>query len=39
MAALRWTTWWAGVVRVGCAAYTTEEEVERVVEGVKRLAR
>jgi len=29
----------AGVVRVGCAAYTTEEEVERVVEGVKRLAR
>lgn len=27
-----------GLVRAGCACYTTEEEVERLVEGVKRLA-
>jgi len=24
-------------VRAGCAAYTTAEEVERLVEGVRRL--
>ncbi len=28
-----------GVVRAGCAAYTTEEEVERLVEGVREIAR
>ena len=28
-----------GVVRVGCSCYTTEEEVDRVVEGVKEIAR
>jgi cysteine desulfurase family protein (TIGR01976 family) len=27
-----------GLVRAGCACYTTEEEVERLVEGVKLLA-
>jgi selenocysteine lyase/cysteine desulfurase len=26
-----------GLVRAGCACYTSEEEVERLVEGVKRL--
>jgi cysteine desulfurase family protein (TIGR01976 family) len=28
-----------GVVRVGCSCYTTEEEVDRVVEGVREIAR
>lgn len=28
-----------GLVRAGCACYTTSEEVERLVEGVRRLAR
>jgi selenocysteine lyase/cysteine desulfurase len=28
-----------GLVRAGCAAYTTAEEVERLVEGVARVAR
>jgi cysteine desulfurase family protein (TIGR01976 family) len=28
-----------GLVRAGCAAYTTEDEVDRLVEGVARLAR
>src|SRR4029077_18555499 len=28
-----------GVVRAGCACYTTEEEVERLLEGVRRIAR
>ncbi|MGN6393099.1 MAG: cysteine desulfurase-like protein [Gemmatimonadales bacterium] len=28
-----------GLVRAGCACYTTEEEVDRLVEGVGRLAR
>jgi cysteine desulfurase family protein (TIGR01976 family) len=28
-----------GLVRAGCAAYTTAEEVERLLEGVTRLAR
>jgi len=27
-----------GLVRAGCAAYTTDEEVDRLVEGVRRLA-
>jgi len=27
-----------GLVRAGCACYTTEEEVERLVEGVRLLA-
>jgi cysteine desulfurase family protein (TIGR01976 family) len=27
-----------GLVRVGCACYTTEEEVERVLDGVRRLS-
>jgi selenocysteine lyase/cysteine desulfurase len=27
-----------GVVRAGCAAYTTEEEVDRLVEGVREIA-
>jgi cysteine desulfurase family protein (TIGR01976 family) len=27
-----------GLVRVGCAAYTTDEEVERVIAGVRELA-
>ena len=27
-----------GLVRAGCAAYTTEEEVDRLVEGVQRIA-
>lgn len=26
-----------GLVRAGCAAYTTEEEIERLIEGVKQL--
>jgi cysteine desulfurase family protein (TIGR01976 family) len=26
-----------GLVRAGCAAYTTEEEVERLIDGVRRL--
>jgi selenocysteine lyase/cysteine desulfurase len=28
-----------GVVRVGCSCYTTEEEVDRVIEGVREIAR
>ena len=28
-----------GVVRAGCACYTTEEEVSRLIEGVRELAR
>jgi cysteine desulfurase family protein (TIGR01976 family) len=28
-----------GVVRAGCACYTTSEEVERLVEGVRRIAK
>ena len=28
-----------GLVRAGCAAYTTEEEVDRLVEGVRELKR
>jgi selenocysteine lyase/cysteine desulfurase len=28
-----------GLVRVGCACYTTEEEVERLIEGVRSLTR
>jgi cysteine desulfurase family protein (TIGR01976 family) len=28
-----------GLVRVGCACYTTEEEIERVVQGVRTIAR
>jgi cysteine desulfurase family protein (TIGR01976 family) len=28
-----------GVVRVGCSCYTTEEEIDRVIEGVKEIAR
>jgi cysteine desulfurase family protein (TIGR01976 family) len=28
-----------GVVRVGCSAYTTEDEIARVVDGVKAIAR
>jgi cysteine desulfurase family protein (TIGR01976 family) len=28
-----------GVVRAGCAAYTTEEEVDRLVEGVREIAK
>jgi cysteine desulfurase family protein (TIGR01976 family) len=27
-----------GLVRAGCACYTTEEEVERLIDGVKRIA-
>lgn len=27
-----------GLVRIGCACYTTDEEVERVVEGVRQVA-
>jgi selenocysteine lyase/cysteine desulfurase len=27
-----------GVVRAGCACYTTEEEVDRLIEGVRRIA-
>jgi len=27
-----------GLVRAGCAAYTTEAEVERLLEGVRALA-
>jgi len=27
-----------GLVRAGCAAYTTAQEVERLVEGVRGLA-
>jgi selenocysteine lyase/cysteine desulfurase len=27
-----------GVVRAGCACYTTEDEIERLLEGVRRLA-
>jgi selenocysteine lyase/cysteine desulfurase len=26
-----------GLVRAGCACYTSEDEVERLVEGVKKL--
>jgi selenocysteine lyase/cysteine desulfurase len=29
----------AGVVRAGCACYTSEDEVERLIEGVCALAR
>jgi selenocysteine lyase/cysteine desulfurase len=28
-----------GLVRLGCACYTTEEEVERAVEGVRTIAK
>ena len=28
-----------GLVRAGCACYTTTDEVDRLVEGVRRLAR
>jgi cysteine desulfurase family protein (TIGR01976 family) len=28
-----------GVVRVGCSCYTTEEEIDRVIDGVKEIAR
>ena len=28
-----------GVVRAGCACYTTTEEVERLVDGVREIAR
>jgi len=28
-----------GVVRIGCSCYTTEEEVDRVIEGVREIAR
>ena len=28
-----------GVVRVGCSCYTTEEEVDRVIDGVREIAR
>jgi selenocysteine lyase/cysteine desulfurase len=28
-----------GLVRAGCACYTTEEEVDRLVEGVELLSR
>ncbi len=28
-----------GLVRAGCACYTTTEEVDRLVDGVRRLAR
>ena len=28
-----------GLVRPGCACYTTEEEVERLIDGVRRIAR
>jgi cysteine desulfurase family protein (TIGR01976 family) len=28
-----------GLVRAGCACYTTEEEVERLIDGVRRIAR
>lgn len=28
-----------GVVRVGCSCYTTEDEVDRVIEGVREIAR
>jgi len=27
-----------GLVRAGCACYTTDDEVERLIEGVRRLA-
>ena len=27
-----------GLVRVGCACYTSDEEVARLIEGVKRIA-
>jgi selenocysteine lyase/cysteine desulfurase len=27
-----------GLVRAGCACYTTSEEVERLIEGVRRIA-
>jgi selenocysteine lyase/cysteine desulfurase len=27
-----------GLVRAGCACYTTEEEVDRLVEGVREIA-
>jgi selenocysteine lyase/cysteine desulfurase len=27
-----------GLVRAGCACYTTTEEIDRLVEGVRRLA-
>jgi cysteine desulfurase family protein (TIGR01976 family) len=28
-----------GVVRIGCSCYTTEEEVDRVIDGVREIAR
>jgi selenocysteine lyase/cysteine desulfurase len=27
-----------GLVRAGCACYTTDEEVERLIEGVREIA-
>ena len=27
-----------GVVRAGCACYTTEEEIDRLLEGVRKLS-
>jgi selenocysteine lyase/cysteine desulfurase len=27
-----------GLVRAGCACYTTEEEIERLIEGVQKIA-
>jgi selenocysteine lyase/cysteine desulfurase len=29
----------SGLVRAGCACYTTTDEVDRLIEGVRRLAR
>jgi len=28
-----------GLVRVGCACYTSDEEIERLIEAVKEIAR
>jgi selenocysteine lyase/cysteine desulfurase len=28
----------AGLVRAGCACYTTEEEIDRLIEGVRALS-
>jgi selenocysteine lyase/cysteine desulfurase len=27
-----------GLVRAGCAAYTTDEEIERLIQGVEQIA-
>jgi selenocysteine lyase/cysteine desulfurase len=27
-----------GVVRVGCSCYTTESEIDRLIEGVRKIA-